>query len=614
MPALNPIARIFGSKTNPLRRFRKASGVVPPHVAARLGDFITAAADASVNDTMSTTLTDPQWYRQTVGVNPVDTKIDGATEQNYDLAPADAGFRPVVIGRDANGVLTKATALQVVLDAPILLASLDATTGASTLNGGTIALDTTRNVQGAGAIALTSDGTQSGSFSKADVAGPFDPSTLGTLAVYWNAGSDPELHQFSGESLRLGQNGSYPFNGRISDGASEGGVNDYKLNGYWEAQHVSENAAVSAFSPTTKIGYRAIGQQTGSPFNGTVLYDSLVARAGGFPTFVPGFDDLRPGQYSIAATMLEERGWRGTFYVPTALVGQASRITEAEVLDLAARGHDLQIDGRSDDTLITDFASEAAFRADLQAQKAWFAARGLPEPKHLCYPNGVFRGRNTAGTANVGGTRINVPSVTKTSGSAVVTMSSTTGITAGMKAVGKGLPTTAPFARVQSVDSGTQVTLTLNASLSGVHGMSFTNDQALFHTGRIQAIMAEEGIVSGRTTFQNTVFKGSRLTRFGEAGLAFTYPGFGVTGLTASQMQAGWTQAKLRGGTVEYYFHNVVSGGNVDGSSANPSIDVYAENLAIFLDAMKADEDAGIGMVLTKAQQHRRDGNASVPV
>src|SRR5690606_7942126 len=50
------------------------------------------------------------------------------------------------------------------------------------------------------------------------------------------------------------------------------------------------------------------------------------------------FDDAT-SDHLAAAARLEERGWRGLFFVPAGRIGEPGRLTAAELSGLAARGH-----------------------------------------------------------------------------------------------------------------------------------------------------------------------------------------------------------------------------------------------------------------------------------
>ncbi|AHG90045.1 polysaccharide deacetylase [Gemmatirosa kalamazoonensis] len=75
-----------------------------------------------------------------------------------------------------------------------------------------------------------------------------------------------------------------------------------------------------------------------APFPGLVT-DVLARPADGTPCVVLTFDDGGVGALRHAAPALEAHGWRGHFFVTTDRIGQPGFVTEADVRELAARGH-----------------------------------------------------------------------------------------------------------------------------------------------------------------------------------------------------------------------------------------------------------------------------------
>jgi Predicted xylanase/chitin deacetylase len=595
------------------------SGAVAP---VRVFGTVTKTADGSVGQTYSAPagMTGWQWYREALTSDQTKTLIAGATASTYVTQAADGPqtaypyaprYRMVVRGM-VNGVPTDAVAIAVVSRPPDLLEGFNDYTVFTTAQGASLANDTARKVQGASSLALTSDGTQQGTATRADI-GARDPATMGTIVYFVDAGDDPEMMQCSPAALRIGQSNSYTA--IMDDLAGGGGTDDYKSNGYWVGLHVSENATLSGLSPSLPMGVRVYGSQSNSPFNSTIRYDALMCNAGGFPTTTIGFDDGRPGQYDIAAPMLESYGWRGTFYIPIDLLGQASRLTEAQVLDLYARGHDIQLDADPLDRIVSStYADVDAWGVELQRCIDWFTARGIPRPRFVSWTNGYYRGPNTAGTVNVGGTRIFLSGSTLTNAAQQIGVTSSAGIVVGMKVIGDGLPKVAPFARVQSIDDATHVTLTIAPTKSATRGLTFTNDSAPFHTDKMPQKLRDLGFWGARSTFVDADYFGSRVTRFGAAKSEMVHSGIGVTGLTGVQMAQRCGQNDLRGGTQEFYVHDVYAGGNLDGTSANTSINCAENNLRWLLDDRKAKENAGLGCVLPRLPQWLRDGNSSIPV
>jgi peptidoglycan/xylan/chitin deacetylase (PgdA/CDA1 family) len=74
-----------------------------------------------------------------------------------------------------------------------------------------------------------------------------------------------------------------------------------------------------------------------SGFARTVV-DHLRHPQGGNPLFLT-FDDGGQSAVNCIADTLEEYGWRGHFFVPTAYIGQATFLSPQQVRDLWRRGH-----------------------------------------------------------------------------------------------------------------------------------------------------------------------------------------------------------------------------------------------------------------------------------
>jgi Predicted xylanase/chitin deacetylase len=591
------------------------SGVVAPvRVLSRI-----YANDGSVGQTYTApaSMTGCQWYREALTVDRTKTAIAAATNSTYlststdGPTPGSVGVARYRLGVEGmvNGVLTYAVSLMPCFFPPTLLEGFQNAADWTPSNA-TVALDTTRKVQGSASLVVKGIGVTGAQATKASI-GARDPATMGTIAYYSDAGDDPEMMQSSIATLRIGQGGSYVA--VVDDLAGEGATSDYKANGYWVAMHVSESATITAMNPATAMGVRVFGPQSNSPFNGTIRHDALLCNAGSISTWVPGWDDGRDSQM-VAADILESYGWRGTFYMPVGLLGQPQRFTWAQVLDLAARGHDIQLDGDYLDRIIPDsYADVDAYAAQIISDIAEMTSRGLPRPRFICYPTNRYRGSNAQGTANVGGTRIQQQTCTFSSGQAQIAVTSTTNMVQGQKVIADGLPESGTFSRIATIDDATHVTLTIAPTTSGTKAASFTTDAHPWHTMKMQNKLRELGFYGGRTAFQDADYFSGRLTRYGQAPSEMVHPGLGVSGLTGVQMAQRFAQADLRGLVVETYMHMLDAGGNVDGTSANQSINVYENNLRYLCNDRKAKEDAGLCMVLTETMRYLRDGASSVP-
>jgi len=96
------------------------------------------------------------------------------------------------------------------------------------------------------------------------------------------------------------------------------------------------------------------------------------------------FDDGLASQ-ARAAELLESRGLRGTFYVPSGLLGSPGRLDWTDVVGLAERGH--EIGGHTEThASLTEIPPEQA-RQELERDRDALIARGL-DPKSFAYPYG----------------------------------------------------------------------------------------------------------------------------------------------------------------------------------------------------------------------------------
>lgn len=96
------------------------------------------------------------------------------------------------------------------------------------------------------------------------------------------------------------------------------------------------------------------------------------------------FDDNNPSQYDVAAPIMEQHSMRGVFYIVSGRIDSSSLIDRAKVLDLAARGHDIQSHTISHQvlTLLGDQALDAQLK---DSKKTLEDLLGKPV-LHLAYP------------------------------------------------------------------------------------------------------------------------------------------------------------------------------------------------------------------------------------
>lgn len=580
-----------------------AMGLYRPIPPFRVLGATTATKDGSTGQTYSAPvgMTGIQWYREALASPFTQTLIDGATTATYVAQAADEGYRMVARGAVA-GVPTDAVALMVVLPVPTLLFAFDDSSSPVT-SGPIYSTDTAKKVQGTGSLYVEGQGPGGGgTWSKNGVATA--PATWGTLVHYVDNGDDPLYNQGLGNSgLRVAAGTSDTTSNALNDGASEGSQDNFRLGGYWVATRIpDDNATISAIAAGTSLRVSAQIANANTPANNRARFDSLLANAQGRAAYSISFDDGYATQAGYARSVMEARGLRGTVYVPTAFVGGDGRYTWAQLRDMADNGWDIQLDGTSNDTAMNTFPycriSEGAgsLEADLQAQIAAFAANGLPAPKAICYPNGTFR---TVAPK----TYISALNTTLDSDIVTITSGTTASIAVGNRCIFDGAPTDFPGARVLAIVDSTHVQMDKPAvrSHTGSRGW-FVDDSSPFTTGKIQTMLADNGIVFGRTTMVNSSF----YSRFGFAGRALIAPASGFTGRTGSAVLAEVDAAIARNTTRMTYTHAVTPAGG--------GLDMTEADFTLLCDYLATQRDAGLIDVLTTSQLWARDGASGVPV
>lgn len=80
----------------------------------------------------------------------------------------------------------------------------------------------------------------------------------------------------------------------------------------------------------------AIEKVCGDPPVG--IYDCLAGSSGGRPLLLT-FDDGGASAYYSIAPQLEERGWRGHFFITTDFIGLPAFVSEGQIRELHERGH-----------------------------------------------------------------------------------------------------------------------------------------------------------------------------------------------------------------------------------------------------------------------------------
>jgi len=478
------------------------------------------------------------------------------------------------------------------LPTPILVESFDSLTGWAVTNSAVIALNTDSPVQGTASMTLSHNPAtgQNGTATKNGEI-PYSASGFNVMAYLCDHGSDPEMAQ-NGAQIRLGMTGvNYPSGATVSRFPDYGGATgDYILGKIWKFCH-TDDLSTAGMTDGTAVNVRVMAPPI-LPYSGKSDADCLVANAAGRPTIVLTFDDGRNGPYNQLAYM-QERGIRGTLYLPWEQIGtnDSSLLNLAKLAEMKALGWDMQLDGTGNDAAITSRHSTVAEAvAHLEEGNAWLASNGLnPNSRHFCYPNGTIR---------IAGTRVSLAAVTRTAGSAVCTMSSTTGISTGMKVVGFGIPS---GATVATVDSGTEVTMSANATGSSSGAATFTDTSGAFHTGKLQAGLRAAGWLTGRTTAGGPVY-----SRYGIGDQGLILPGHTTTDAVLGGAQAHIDQVVKYGATKILYIHDIFNGA----TWINMDTAIFRN----WIDALVAARDAGQIDILTLSQWYTRDcANPAAP-
>ena len=550
-------------------------------IIARLGDFITAAADGSVGQTYTTTLSEPQWYRKAVAGGAL-TKIEGATGSTYVAQAADVDHRLVVRGRE-NGVLTEATALQVLAPAPLLIDSLDSIAGYTVLDAskGIITLDEAAPVaQGTGGLLIESIGGASGFAGQAGAQKnnlvQVDTTALEffqTVAALVSIPSRSD-RQVSNVYANLSRDG----------GAGQGSqmVPFLPFGQMTVAAHVSENSSLASqgagsygLVPTVRNNL---------PGNSRVRFDAVYGKAKQRPTIVLTFDDLRSDQPEML-DYLEALGISYTLFAPSDFVDEGTRwSTTANLMARVAKGNQVASNGTPDDASMLAQTSVANAVARYQANRDALIAKGFDADalKDGCYTNGDWR--DTTNPVQIAAMTGN--------GSTTVTFDAALGGAAavGWTIDGIGVPANTT---IQSIAGDRLSAVLSNPVPSQTKPAYAIKKNGIFYGRVLPDALQAAGVGLFRTTGGITqTFQ----SRFGLFDYRATTPGASWTTASLAQVQPVIDQLIITGGVYMPYIHGQ-----------------FQDWRAVY-DYIAAKRNAGDLDVLTAQQVRRRDGNASVPV
>ena len=526
-------------------------GGVPVPVTARSFGTVTKTADGSTGQTYSAPvgMTEIQWYREALPIARTKTAISGATASTYVAQAADEGYRLVARGM-LDGVLTDAVAAMVVYPAPILLEGFESAAGWTTSGGGVIDVVTDGVDQGSSRVRLTSTGTANAQGTKASI-GSFDPSTMGTIAYSVDLGWDECRQITQAARVVLKRDGVDQYVAGVTDaGLNFQTPSPLDIGKLWGSYHVSEVPGL--VTPGTSAMGLYVRQAGQSPYSQETKYDALLGKAGGRPTVILGFDDNQISQYQNAFPVMQARDLQGIFYVPEQSTRNSAYMSTEMLQEMYAAGWDCGLDSTNDDSISSSKGTLAAWEASFQLNRDYAIANGMTRGnEHIAYTHGQYE-------SNPPSDRVQISAVTAT-GSAVVTMASTTGIAAGMRAVGHNVPNS-PVTTVVSVDSETQITLSANIPAQ-TKPMRFIDTSPEFFTMRLPKRMREIGVRTARTTRNN----GGYLTRFGLGDRGMFNLALAMHNHTVQEFKDRIDNAIMRGHTIEWYTHGVVDNNVVGG-------------------------------------------------
>lgn len=546
---------------------------------------------ATSEDTIATVAT-AQYFRQVSGkigngsVIAV-SAIDGASIGRFNLATATwsaAGYT---------------------LPTPFVIHNFDGATGWFPTNAGPITI----TAEGGNTLVFsdTSNTTSATATNHNVING--DPATWGVCALLSDLGGreagagadrDPQLMLSGSVGVRIGSGGSGGSGGTFNSTAAvgdniSGAVEN--IGDYWSCGNV---ASMTGLPSAGDIGIRT--ESSASPGGRHIRMKTLIGNAAGRPTFLIRVDDALASVDPLLLNMLDYYGFKATWFLPWANVGVVGgRLTVAQLQAIRDKGHAVCLNLTEDDNVITGLANPAAVITKLNEGRAWLATNGFAAEggNHVVYSNGEF---------GVNPNPIIKTDITATSGTAVMTMASTASITAGMRVVGYGVPNS-PVTRVQSVDSGTQLTLTQNvtAAFGGTGRAKFVDDSSPFYTRLMQNALAAAGVKSGWTTLGTQV---AFYSRYGVGNRGLVLPGNSSTSLVDGTIQGMVDSAIARGGTVQQYFHGVSGTFDVNtgiGTGTSSGLTSGAGVLAPGFAYLKAQRDAGLIDVMTVPAWWARD-------
>jgi Predicted xylanase/chitin deacetylase len=478
---------------------------IPAPVAVRSFGTVTTTKDASTGQTYTAPagMTDPQWCREALTSDRTKTLIAGATAATYVAQAADENYRLGVQGM-VDGVLTFAVAIPDVRPAPIVLMGAQTVAGWTT-NGGALADDTVIKYRGNQSVKLTLAGT-AGATMTAPATGITDvPVNLGVITSFFRGPTDwVDSLTFTSFDTRIGVGGTYygqsnkVWNGSAvsADVTGPTGLATSIKNGGWRAHafNVNEVDTLKDFATPQVIQARAVvGAQ--NPYNASMNFGGALAKSGGRPSLVLTADDSYNNLDKLHP-ILEQYQIRLTLFVAPNYVGNATALSYEQMRWMKSTGlYEFQCNGKMDDTtsmisMATVDEAVTSLATGLLGVRQKVISEGLnPNPLALCYPFGSV--------GNVPPT-VAFTNVSKTSGSNIVTVSSTAGLVQGAVLDSVGLP---KGTTITQIVDGTTLQLSANATATNTLLGRSTDMSGVFAAAKlVDAIAATGHFKIGRTT------------------------------------------------------------------------------------------------------------------
>jgi hypothetical protein len=157
--------------------------------------------------------------------------------------------------------------------------------------------------------------------------------------------------------------------------------------GRWLAGHLDEWPTVRDAADAALRVRQLVTNE--SPFSAQVRFEKLYRNAKGRPTVILTFDDAVEAIVDTAYPLMAARGFRGTLYVPSAVIDAVNKLTLAELTTLYNAGWDMACNS-TNDTAFTAMGSDAAALTDLQTVQAYLTTNGFTRAvNHACWPNGT---------------------------------------------------------------------------------------------------------------------------------------------------------------------------------------------------------------------------------